>query len=119
VDDGIYVMWSGSRRLSKVGLSVAPHARASQLRRERADDTIRLMTCWNLHSSGSFLGAQNLELYLHESLREAGFQDPSNPFPSEWFTLHWTAAAEWIEQCAQLLAPMGVRLSRAPGNHGK
>lgn len=117
--DSIYVMWSSAAQLSKIGLAFAPHARASQLRREKSDDTIRLMTCWNIITSGDFGGALNLEMHIHEALRAAHLDDKSNPFASEWFSLPWPAATEFVEQWAQLWAPCGLRLQRMPGAHGK
>jgi hypothetical protein len=114
----IYVMWSKRRQLSKVGLSSSPHARASQLRGEKDDATIRLMTCWNIIDCGEFLSAQNLELHIHQSLRSADLEDPGNSFPSEWFTMRWAAAAEFIEQWSQIWAPAGLVLKRMPASHG-
>lgn len=115
----IYVMWSPAKQLSKIGISSAPHARASQVRKSRADDSIYLATCWDIVSAGMLGGDYGLELSLHATLRQAGLQDPSNDFPSEWFTLPWPAAAELVEQYSQLWAPCGVRLRRMPGCHGR
>lgn len=117
--DSIYVMWSPRTELSKIGLSYSPHARASQLRREKSDDSIILATCWNVIACGYFGGTPGLEFGIHEALRAAGLHDPSNYFDSEWFATRWPVAVEFVEQWAQLWAPTGLRIARMPGNHGK
>lgn len=116
-NDSIYVMWSAQTRQSKIGLSFSPHARASQLRRERSDYTIKLVTCWDITTTGIFHGSMNLEFAIHESLRTAGFGRLDSL--SEWFGLRWPTAVEFIEQFAQLYAPTGLALRSMPGNHGR
>jgi hypothetical protein len=115
----LYVMWSAQRQLSKIGIATSPQARASQLRREKRDETIKLATCWNVLDLGPFVGVTEIECLLHNLLRDGGHSDSSNAFFSEWFEIRWPTAVEFVEQWAQLWAWTGVRLARMPGNHGK
>jgi hypothetical protein len=110
-------MWSGATERSKVGISNAPHARASQIRGEREDPTVRLVTCWNIAALGPFISVAEIELHLHGILRLAGLQ-PESELPSEWFESRWPAVVAFIEQFAQLWAFSGFRMLRMPGNHG-
>jgi len=117
--DSLYVAWSASRQMSKIGISFAPHARISQLRREKADSSISLMSAWNILSCGELVSAGMLEFRIHQALRTAGFADPATDFATEWFTVRWPTAAAIVDQCAQLWSPIGVRLQQMQGVHGK
>jgi hypothetical protein len=107
----IYVMHSVAKCESKIGISDAPHARASSLRREHADPTIRLICCWNY--SAPTIPEEYFEVaWCHSALERAG-----QWAHGEWFSIPWPAAVALVEQIGQLLAPLGVRLYQVPGAH--
>lgn len=116
----MYVMWSSREKLAKVGIAGSPHARMSQLRREKSDDTIKLMACWNILALGDLATPEQFEVVIvQRAFEQAGFSSVRQTYFGEWFSVAWPTAVEMVEQCAQLAAPLGVRLRRMPGSHGE
>ncbi len=114
----IYVMWWPDRQLSKVGIALSPHARLSQIRAQKGDRSIIIAAAWNCLDGLGIGSAASIEQQLHAILRNAGLQDSSNPFQSEWFEARWPSVVVLVEQWAQIAAPLGVRLRRMQGVHG-